>query len=265
MNDRERGQDAGAGVDRLLKSLLSRRELLACLAGGPHTKPELVAECGVSRSTIDRSLDALAETGVVAGGSQSRYELTLFGEVVVREFERMLYRLERLSAVRELITEIGIETGADAGLFEDATFRPVEGIGVNGTLELFVDATEVRVVDPSFPLVYMALLSGTDPFDGAETTLLVHGDVVAELSALGWESIADALPPAVEIRKLDRPLPFSFALVGTAEGRALHLLLRDRFEGTTIVEMSTPTAIEWGEALYERVARDAAPVTPDDD
>jgi DNA-binding transcriptional ArsR family regulator len=243
--------------DELLNVLLSRRAIVARLTGDPHTKPELVAECDVSRSTIDRGISALERAGIVRRGERGQYELTLFGEVTVREFERSLAHMDTLASVSDLISDIASEAGVDATLFEEATIHHSAGITITTVLKVFTDATEVCIVDPPLSLFLTGLSSDSEVFIDGEVTALVRCDMLTELAAFNPQTVETNLGGGIDIYEIGESLPFSFALVDRPTGRSLCLILGDERKGMAVVETDTDAAIDWGTKLYEQVLKNA--------
>lgn len=248
------------GID-LLDRLTARRDLIACLKREPLSKPELVEACGVSRSTVDRGVAALADAGIVARGERGRYELTLFGEVVTREVERTLDRMESLVAVSDFLGELSSDIGVDADLFDGATINYTSGQGMATIIEAFDGASEVRLVDPPFPLVFIGLALDTGPLVDGEIISLVRRDILVELSAFSPSIVESFLTAGFDLYEIDDHLPFSFALVDRPAGLTLCLVLGNGRDGLALVETEASTAIEWGEALFDRFATDARPVS----
>lgn len=244
----------------LFEMLLSRRVIVDRLADEPLTKPELVAACGVSRSTIDRGISALEEEGLVARGEGGRYEVTLFGEVTVREFERSLAHMDMLASVRDLITELASDADVDATLFEEATIHHTSGLSIATVLKAFADATELRIVNPPFSLLFVGFSSDDGAFTDGEMTALVRSDVLAELAVFIPNLAETHRYASIDLYEIDDDLPISFALVKRRTGRSLCLVLGDERKGMAIAETDTEAAIERGSELYERVLEHARPV-----
>lgn len=239
--------------DALLTLLHNRRDVIECLTREPHSKPELVDACGVSRSTVDRALGTLSESGILVRGEKSRYELTVFGAIVVREFERFHERLDNLAEVRDYLPGTESPLGLEPDLFDDAVISPTDGIGTTAALDAFEDATSLRLIDPPFTLVYLALMSDAQPFSDVDLTLLLNVEMVAEVSATDPRLLEEPERTGVEIGVIPDSLPFSVVLADRPTGRALFLVLRNRNEGSVLVEMTAPAALAWGDGLYERV------------
>jgi biotin operon repressor len=252
---------ATAGFE-LLERLLPRADLLACLEDSPMTKPELTEACGVSRSTVNRGINSLEAAGVVERVEGSRYGLTLFGSIVSRELEHVGTRLHKLNKVADLITEVGHATDLQAELFDDATIRPPEGMGITAAIDAFKGAHSLRIVDPPFGIVYMLVAADPDILGEMETEILVREEMVAEISAI--DSIVADAPPgsSVELRRTGEELPFSVALADHGGQTVLYLVLQNRHGGIAVVRTESPKSVAWGEDLYERLARGAVELAP---
>lgn len=246
----------------LLERLLPRTDLLECLDDGPKTKPELTEACGVSRSTVNRGINSLEEAGVVERVEGSRFGLTLFGGVVYRELEHLGARLGKLDRVADLITEVGHATDLKAELFDDATIRPPEGMGITAAIDAFRGADSLRIVDPPFGIVYMLVAADPDILGEMETEILVREEMVAEISAI--DSIVAEAPPGstVELRRTGEELPFSVALADHDGTTVLYLVLQNRHGGIAVVRTESAESVQWGEDLYDRLATGAVEIAP---
>ncbi|MEF8900572.1 MAG: hypothetical protein V5A25_05065 [Halovenus sp.] len=182
--------------------------------------------------------------------------------MTVREFEQSLAHMDTLASVRDLITDAASEAGVDATLFEEATIHHSAGVSIATALEVFTDATELRMVNPSFSLIFMGLSSDSPMLSDGEVTALVQRDMLTELTALSPGTAETYLRTETDPYEFDGDLPFSFALVDRPAGRSLCLILGDDRNGMAVVETDTDAAIEWGTELYERVLEDARPVPP---
>lgn len=233
----------------LLDVLLARQEFVACLSEHPRTKPELVVDCQVSRSTVDRGIADLEEAGLVRR-TRGRYELTLFGEIVAHEFDKVFDRMVAFAEVREFVAALPGDADLDATLFADATVRRGGGMGITTAMETLAGASRVRIVDPPLPLLYMGLVRPEPQLDGGSLTVLVREEMLTELAAHVSETLVAFDHAGNRLQRLDRPLPFSFALLDGPTGTELCLLLGSGERGLAVVTTSDAAAVEWGEGLY---------------
>lgn len=244
---------------KLLDAIRSRRDILRSLNLGPRTKPELVDECDVSRSTIDRGIGTLEDVGVVVR-TDGRYKLTLFGRVVFRDFGLMLERLNRLSRVRHFINDIDGHADVDADLFDRAEIQLSKGLSIAPVPDTFREASELRIVDPPFFLVVLGLASESGPPIDGTVTVFLRSEVLAEVVSYNPSLIETYIGREIALYELSDPPPFSFALLERSTHDSVCLILGNRREGLAIIENQAPDAVTWGEALFEETTDTARQV-----
>lgn len=244
----------------LLGILLTRRDLIQCLRRGPHSKPELVEACQVSRSTVDRGIGTLEDSGVVE--REGRYKLSLFGSIVASEFQRGYERMDSLVRIREFLQDLD-GAAVDAALFDEADIAATDGIGIGPLLEILDGATAVRFVDPPFALVALGLAGEGATIPSATVSVLIRSVVLEEVREFNPSLMAGFADNDVEIRKYDGSFPFSFALVERDGETSLCLVLWSEQRGMALVETINPAALAWGEARYEEALATCNPVVPE--
>jgi len=242
----------------LLLTMISRRDLIACLASDPGTKPELVSACDLSRSTVNRGINHLERAQVVTRGPDGRYRLTLFGEVITHELDQTLDRLNTLEAVRAALTELGAAVDLDPAILADAAITPIEGLGVVETLGVFGDATRVRLVNPPLPFVSFGL--ETMASMGLTGTVYLEATVFDELSTAKPALIESLADSGLTIQALQAPAAVAMAIVDRAEAPSSLVILLGSPSTDAIVESRASAAIEWGDARLEAMVAEATPV-----
>lgn len=252
----------------LLGTLLARRDLVECLQADPRTKPELTDFCGVSRSTVDRGVATLVDAGIVGRGSDSRYELTLFGSIVAREFEHCFERMDRLADVREFLEDLNNVSDPDrlrfaADLFEGAEITYTDGIGVEQVLETLAGANAVRFVDPPFALLILGLAGNAGSRQPTSVTVLVREEVLAEVQRFDPELLDRFATNDVRIQQYKGSLPFAFSLIDRDGDPSLCLILWSDQRGMAMVETATEAAVDWGETRYAEALTEAEPIDPE--
>ncbi|MDS0476728.1 hypothetical protein [Natrinema sp. 1APR25-10V2] len=85
--------------------LMRRSELLAALLDGPKTPNELDDATSLSRSTIHRALESLADQCVLVDTDRG-FELTGFGRVVATELTRCRTTIATADRLRPLLEEV---------------------------------------------------------------------------------------------------------------------------------------------------------------
>lgn len=89
--------------------LAARNALLEALLETPRTKPELVDELSTSRSTIDRGIASLLETGCIER-RDSAYLATETGRLACRARRDYLADLEQIERAEPILTELPLES-----------------------------------------------------------------------------------------------------------------------------------------------------------
>ncbi|MFC6906049.1 transcriptional regulator FilR1 domain-containing protein [Halalkalicoccus tibetensis] len=109
---------------RDLLELVRRREaVLGCLVDTPRDKRDLTCQLDVSRQTVDRAIREL-ESAAMVERVEGDYRLTLFGELLYREFASLLDRLECLSSVLDLLAHLPPDTAISADVLVGAEVVP---------------------------------------------------------------------------------------------------------------------------------------------
>ncbi|MFP8958278.1 helix-turn-helix transcriptional regulator [Natrialbaceae archaeon A-CW3] len=130
--------------------LTSRDRLLEVLIEQPHTKPELVDALSISRSTVDRGITALLESGC-ADQQESVYRATEKGRLAMEARNRYLEDLEHLEAADPILETVSLES---------VSMRFLR----HATVDLPDPQAPWTALEPSMQLVYEARsLDGTAP------------------------------------------------------------------------------------------------------
>lgn len=252
---------ATTGCD-LLHLFLARQDLIEALARGPQSKPELVEASDRSRSTVDRGIKILDRVDIVSRNSKGQYELTLFGTIVHRELEKALSQLESVAEIRVFINDAATDGYLDPVLFDESQIRCTDGLGISTALETFADATAVQLVDPPFGLVFLGLANRDWSQIGTDVSVVLRRGVIGEISSHNPTFFDSYLERGITLYEMERNLPFSFALITEGKQRSLCLMLGNGQDGMVFIESPSPSAVEWGESLYQRTTANAKEIFP---
>jgi tetratricopeptide (TPR) repeat protein/predicted transcriptional regulator/ABC-type cobalamin/Fe3+-siderophores transport system ATPase subunit len=96
-----------------------RGDLLERLTTTAADKRDLVAEFDYSRSTIDRSIRALADEGLVTC-EDGEYEATAAGAIAVRAYQQFVGLAKDIDDARKLLTQLSAEEPLEPMLFDGA-------------------------------------------------------------------------------------------------------------------------------------------------
>src|SRR6056297_1681780 len=126
--------------------LAQRADLLRAVRDGAPPKPELAAALSVSRSTVDRAVRDLEDSGLVerAGG----VTLTLKGRLALDSYETFAAHLRDFEAAETALKTLPNDARVDRSLFRDATVVEATPVAPQRATEayrsLVADATRVR-------------------------------------------------------------------------------------------------------------------------
>ena len=250
-------RDASA-LDQIV--FLSRAESRARIVerlrrAGPATQRELRTELDASRTTVSRSLKALAERGWIAR-SDGAYRLTESGRRIAAEFARMLDTVEAVEELSEFLRLFPADV--DAPDFLDAS-----GVEVTYSTEadpyaparkqteVLHTADRLRMLLPAIDLDSTEAINEQVTERGLEVETVVSPDVEsvmesAEFSPLVREKLATGRST---ILVAGSPLPF---YLGLADAELVQIGLADE-EGLprALLETTDGTVRTWARGLYE--------------
>lgn len=145
----------------ILKTAVTRREVLATLADGPHHRHDLQEELNISKTTCHRIVRTFDENGLLQRTDRG-YELTKKGdllEMYVDEYYRKVRAICLLEPLVYAFTQADVEF--DLKAFTDARVtRPDPNdpmLPLNREFELFQEADYFSVIDSNqhIPMLYL--------------------------------------------------------------------------------------------------------------
>lgn len=261
-------QDTVEDIEFLARSP-HRATVLEALAEGPRTRHDLKERADVSRITVRRLLDDLAERGWITH-DEGQYEATPKGRVVAREFGRLQANLETASTLDDALQWLPTEAfDFDLARLEDADVLRASSwqdhtASVTHAVGLVEDATAMRGTAIGF------------------THEVV--DVIRELTVSGegtFEAVVDE--PTLAFVRDDPGLRDRFrAIIESGNGALyrytgetpLHMVMR--FDETTVIcghvdegpppgtlETDDPVVLDWARAYFEAALEQSEPVAAD--
>ncbi len=258
----ERTQAAVETLEFVTRSPSRVRILERLDAEGAVSRDALSAEVDVVRTTLSRSLSALADRGLIRERGQ-RYEITAAGSLVAAGVATALERTEaavRLRPVLERLDEewLGIDPDrlTDATVVEATTANPYAPVTHHAAT--LAEAERVRAVLPA---------TGVDPLetsreaieDGAAFDLLLAESVAESVRtdralADAFESIVDQ--PSVSVSVVDRSLPVYLGVVDRAVQIGVH---DDTGLPAALLESTDDRVREWALERFDALRREARP------
>ncbi|MEZ3164733.1 tetratricopeptide repeat protein [Halorubrum sp. RMP-47] len=131
-----------------------RLDFLERLAAEPLRKHELVDALGHSRSTVNRAIDELEATGLVAGETDG-YRTTLSGRLLANSYREFLTVADDLAAAGDVLDPLGADVDVSPAILRGAEtyraaapdpYRPLEVLD-----DALADAEAVSAALPGFP------------------------------------------------------------------------------------------------------------------
>ena len=236
-----------------------RRDVLTAVSD-PKTKPELVAELGASRSTVDRAIDGLlAHHYVERRGSE--YVATYAGRQAVAAYERYLDRLDALDAVQPVLEELPPDVDIPPAVFEGANVSEstpeAPDLPVEENVGVVMGANSFRGTGPAifarYIDVFVALADG-----GTQTELILTERVVDRLADSYPDDLATLRArKEIAIYRITRTLPYAVWTAEHPDRTVSGIIVYSQNGIAGIVNNDTPAMNEWATQQYERAKRDA--------
>ncbi|AZH25274.1 helix-turn-helix transcriptional regulator [Haloplanus aerogenes] len=229
---------------------LTHEGVLNSLLSEPKTKPELVAECDVSRTTIDRWVNQLQATMLMHRPGK-RFELTLFGQIYVLKFNRIRQQLSHLVKLREPLQQLSDEIDIDPEVLEGANISFYEGLAPELAEKLLTRPGRVRLIAPRITCVFSVLFFQT-PDPDLEFEILIAEEVASQLDTyLTNQQLSLLSIASVRIYEMYDSSPFCLALVERDERQVVYFIFEGSQTGVGVIESGAKEALAWGEELYD--------------
>lgn len=209
----------GIDSDAELRKILSKRHLvLRPLVDRPLTKPALVDDLSVSRSTVDRAIDELVSADFVEPtGDASRYRATPSGSVALEYFDRYVDATDQVRTSRAVLNALPVEATLDPVFLEGADLvssTRTPDLALYPAIDLLPEATRMRGTAPVvfgeyFDIIGDRLLSGDFEMD-----LVLESELLESIRA-AYDGAMESLSgfDSVTIRVTDAPLHYAIWII----------------------------------------------------
>ena len=246
-------------------SLVTKREYILRAVGSDGTdKRELVDQLSVSRSTVDRGIRELETAGLLSRSSEG-YRRTLFGELLLSEYDQFASTTETLLAGRELLADMPPEFDLNPTLLEDATIITASQHAphqpISALCSLFADTRWIQTVFPAvFPLVLDRWVALSDA-EAMRADIVLTDPVVSELVSTHRETLTQLLAePQLSLHHVDDGPPCGL-IVAETESRATAgvVVLGERGGARAFIRTGADAAVSW---VRERIDHQLMQSTP---
>ena len=238
----------------------SRIAVLEALQAGPRERNDLQETVSVSRSTINRILDGLADRGWIAREGR-QYRITPSGRNVAARFTTLLETIESDWRLHDVVQWLPTEhPGFDTTLFADATITKADPSAPYRPMERLMELGErAGSTTRSF---------GTRPLpgyferweldEGMSAEIIFSPLVVEALRQSPPEETAELLESGRLSFRAHENLPCGLTLYEDC----VALCGYDQATGMlqAVIDTDSPDAFEWAETVYESYRRESESV-----
>jgi len=251
-------------VDELIKLLTRREPLLRGVGTVGVGKRELVDRLSVSRSTVDRGIRELEAAGLLTRSAEG-YRRTLFGELLLSEYDRFAATVDTLGGGRTLLADLPPAFDLDPVLLEDATVVTASQYAphqpVSALCSVLAEARWIQTVFPAvFPQVLNQWLSLCDG-EMIRADIVLTEPVVAELVGTHTETLQQFLAQScLSLHQVDDGPRYGLVIAESeAEATAGVVVMDDRGGARAFMKTDAEAAVSW---VRERINDQLMQSTP---
>lgn len=235
------------GASDIIHSVVTHEEILKQLFTTPKTKPELLGELDVSRSTIDRWVKDLINKGLIRR-SNNHCQLTLYGRLITTEYDSFKAWTARLKDARAALSVLTGQEGIEPELFDNADINTFTGLAPQIATALLQNNGTVRILSPLAPIVG-GIMMDHDPSPIQDLEILATRPIIHQIShALDHQSfLQDA---QVELLVINNPPPYCLGLVDDNDHTVGYLNIGGQGNNVTCIENDTTEFVDWIQDQY---------------
>lgn len=252
----------------LRETLRKRAGVLASIRDVPAGKPALVERLDVSRSTVDRAVDSLVETGQIRR-VDGEYRATAHGRLALDTYQEYVDLTDTLAESAPLLDGLPADVSVDRALFESGTVRVAEPHAPENAITEAVKelqfAERLLVFSPVVKSNYVRLVQEQVEERGLDVTLVLETGASESMAALTnmTETIAELVESeSFSLFRTDRELPFMLYLMLGDESDTVGITVHEDGGIVGSVTASDPDAVAWGQEWFDDVMTDTETVQP---
>lgn len=251
----------------LISVLQCRWNVLLALRDGPRSKPELIDECDISRSTVDRAIDDLVEHDLCRREFGRGYRLTPHGRCAVNLDETVSDSLEGLGEARSAGLQVSMDEPGVGVMFADAEIVTSEPPSPDRPLREFCKRLrETPRLRGFTPVVLQEFVEiGVDRLRNETFSLdLLVSSAVSEYLATEYphEFAEDLSSDRASFHEVTLPESTGLGLLGGDVNLSAALLSYGDGGLRGFVETENRLAVGWAERLYTELKAEATPIKP---
>ncbi|ELZ49985.1 hypothetical protein C464_03362 [Halorubrum coriense DSM 10284] len=257
-----------AATDRDPRRVLSKRhDTIELLLDDAYSKPELVEELGCSRSTVDRAVNELLETGCIerTRRNASRYSATTLGGLMFQAHRTYRETVDDLQSAAPVLTTMPADAPISSAIIRDAEIhRSVRtpDIAFRPAQELLPDATRMIGTAPVVYREYFQVLNRRCDRGSFELEIVMESDLsdsVAENYSAEFETLTGF--DSTTVYRTDESVPYGLWVMELPESAVAGITFYNEggVPGTIVNESAD--AVEWATERYAEFKRTAVEST----
>ncbi|ELY29390.1 hypothetical protein C499_06015 [Halogeometricum borinquense DSM 11551] len=244
-------------------TIRKRHDILEELVDSSQSKPDLVSQMDLSRSTIDRGVNELLEHDCITR-TGSTYEATETGRLAIREYERYLRFVETIKASPKILNEVPTNT-FDTVFLRDADFDLVDDQQPWAVLEKSTELMKnAKSLKGTVPVIFQRHFADlTDSFDtGKEVELIWDNSLYHSLSEEMQEMIATFQEyDQATMYRTDLTDSYAIWILDSPEGNHASIAVFTNGGIRGIIRNDTCAAVDWALSQYEQRKESAVSIT----
>lgn len=249
-----------------LAAVLRRRwKVLQALRETPRSKPELIEECDISRSTVDRAIEEIADQSICERDYDVGYRLTPNGKCLVDWSDVVRRSFAGIEAATYAGIQFQIDEPEDGILFLDADVVTGEAHAPDRPLRLVCEhlrtTPRLRGFTPVVVDEYVSICSERIEEGSLGLDLVIDSNVRRYLSEAYTRRFERARSSELA-RFRETPIDESvgLAIYGEDNDLVVNLLSYGDAGLEGVLETEARLAVSWAERRFEDLRQDAAPV-----
>ena len=259
------------GVDgqRVREVLRKRGDVLAALAADRLDKRELGEAVDVSRSTVDRAVAALIETGLVRQVA-GRFEATHAGRLALCTHERYRALTDSLAAAEPLLAALPDDAPVGTDLLDGGTVTyanpALPETALTEVLSRLPEAETLRGFAPVVKTNYVSMLEDAVVEEGLSVEIVVQADTLDSLRTIAAtrdEITSFFAADSVDVFTTDEQLPYALWLLDGPDVEHAGITVHEGGAVVGVLSNDDPDVVATYREQYESVRERASRFDPD--
>lgn len=239
----------------LKEALDKRSDILRTLVDQPMSKPEVTNTVAVSRSTVDRAIDALQEVGCV-DYTDRKYHSTLKGKMALDAYEEYTEFMETLEQSGSVLNSMAESVGVDREFIQGATTYEsdpqVPELALRKSNEILESATKLVGLAPVSLSTYPDLIQNAIDENDLETEIIAERSVLSSLKRVKDQEMVRFIESEnVSLFLTDQQLPYAVWVMETPTGDYAGITVYEKGGVQGVILNKRDKAVQWAKEVIE--------------